>query len=405
MLGCPARVAVIACLALLVLVAPAHADPTGTIVRGDGDTLVVRLTNDAGGDDALRLELGGGVTPIGPVTLAGTGGSCTAQGPAVRCGFAPTWPGSGTITLRFGTSPRQPDGAGGLLFTCPTPCGGTDLGPFSIPGPVTAQAADLAVAAQPPDPAFLFLLEHDAKFAWGDPVTFEVSNRGFAPARDVVLEVRFGDAPAGSRIQAEWDDGSGGLRSATSCPAVPGASPPRLRCRLGTVAPSTKPSRFVFTVAKGNRAGTVRVKAFGTTSTPEVGDGPNNAEYVRTSPPPDSGRNGNRRAERRIPAGKAPVLTGTASYAVRVEIAIATAQAGGCRWITSTRVTFRRERSRRCRRPTWLTAVGTSPWRLAFRRPLPRGRYTLFTRAIGVTGTTETRFTVADGNRLTLVVR
>ena len=114
-------------------------------------------------------------------------------------------------------------------------------------------------------------------------------------------------------------------------------------------------------------------------------------------------------------------FTGTAtddSGVAKVELALARSGRGAgklarkhkskakrCAWLTS-RGKFKRSKARKgaCTQ-RWLVATGTAKWSLKLRRKLPKGRYVLYSRATDGAGLSETKFSAADGNRVTFRVR
>jgi hypothetical protein len=84
----------------------------------------------------------------------------------------------------------------------------------------------------------------------------------------------------------------------------------------------------------------------------------------------------------------------------RVEIAVRKA-GKGCLWLSSRAGDLRRVtpgRGGACDEPVWVRAKGNSDWSLRLRRKLPKGRYTLFTRAVTRNGVAEGDFGFRDGN-------
>ena len=71
----------------------------------------------------------------------------------------------------------------------------------------------------------------------------------------------------------------------------------------------------------------------------------------------------------------------------RVQASVALKVAGGkCRYLTGS---GKLTRPTSCRKPRFLTASGTSTWRLGARSKLPRGRYVVTTRAVDLAGNIE----------------
>jgi hypothetical protein len=120
----------------------------------------------------------------------------------------------------------------------------------------------------------------------------------------------------------------------------------------------------------------------------------------------------------RRPRGKARLIRGVAHSGrgpaaaklrrvTRVSVAVRRL-GGGCRWLaTAPKARFEKRKpgaKGRCARPVWLVARGTMRWRLRT-RGLPPGTYELLSRATIRAGFNEARFTAADRNRMTFVVR
>jgi len=53
----------------------------------------------------------------------------------------------------------------------------------------------------------------------------------------------------------------------------------------------------------------------------------------------------------------------------------------------------------------WVKAKGTKAWRLQLKQRLPKGRYTLFSRAVLANGLPEGKFSTGDHNRVSFRVR
>ena len=77
------------------------------------------------------------------------------------------------------------------------------------------------------------------------------------------------------------------------------------------------------------------------------------------------------------------------------------AAASECRWLGSSRGDLRtldEGDGGKCDEPVWVTVEGTEQWRLRLRERLPKGRYTLRSRAVLANGVAEGRFTRGDKN-------
>lgn len=86
----------------------------------------------------------------------------------------------------------------------------------------------------------------------------------------------------------------------------------------------------------------------------------------------------------------------------RVEVAVRRLGGRGCRWLASTRATFRKAS---CSGRVWVRARGTRSWRLSLSRSLPRGRYVVYSRAVIRAGFPEASFSQRDRNRRTFTIR
>ncbi|HKP90753.1 MAG TPA: beta-propeller fold lactonase family protein [Thermoleophilaceae bacterium] len=96
-------------------------------------------------------------------------------------------------------------------------------------------------------------------------------------------------------------------------------------------------------------------------------------------------------------------IAGTARDDVGVErVDVSVGKRGGkaCLWLTKGGALEPGD----CGRPVWLRAKGTAKWRLRLRKPLPKGRYVVRSRATDSAGHRERRFTSARGNRSGLTV-
>jgi hypothetical protein len=99
------------------------------------------------------------------------------------------------------------------------------------------------------------------------------------------------------------------------------------------------------------------------------------------------------------------VLGGSvADGARRVEVAVGLRTGRRCRAMTSTRPGFAR-RATACKPTRWLRASGRRDWRLRLKRPLPRGRYVVWVRAVGARGTTARPFSAKAGNQIAFTVK
>jgi hypothetical protein len=92
----------------------------------------------------------------------------------------------------------------------------------------------------------------------------------------------------------------------------------------------------------------------------------------------------------------------------RVDVAILRTGGRGCRWVSSLGGSFetvKAGRGRACDAPVWIAASGTRHWRLKLAGKLPKGRYTLLTRAVLTGDLAENAFSAKDRNRIQFRVR
>ena len=86
----------------------------------------------------------------------------------------------------------------------------------------------------------------------------------------------------------------------------------------------------------------------------------------------------------------------------RVEVAILKS-GKGCNWLSSTAAdlqTLDAGAGGKCDQMVWVPARGTKQWRVELRKKLPKGRYTIFSRAVLANGLPEGKFSSADHNRV-----
>jgi hypothetical protein len=72
-----------------------------------------------------------------------------------------------------------------------------------------------------------------------------------------------------------------------------------------------------------------------------------------------------------------------------------------CRWLGSPRGELRTLDTGdggKCDEPVWVTVSGTEQWKLRLRKALPKGVYTLRSRAVLANGVAEGRFSKGDKN-------
>jgi hypothetical protein len=92
----------------------------------------------------------------------------------------------------------------------------------------------------------------------------------------------------------------------------------------------------------------------------------------------------------------------------RVDVALLRERPGACGWLTSAAGSFSSRKPGKagdCGTPRWLRASGRTAWRMALRRALTSGRYTLYSRAVINAGYPEARFSRADRNRIPFRIR
>jgi 6-phosphogluconolactonase (cycloisomerase 2 family) len=100
----------------------------------------------------------------------------------------------------------------------------------------------------------------------------------------------------------------------------------------------------------------------------------------------------------KMPAAKLKRFTGTASDDAglkRVDVAVTAPSGKACLRLAK----GGNLKPGDCKKPVWLRAKGTAKWRFALKKPLPKGRYVVRSRATDSAGHRERRFTAARGNR------
>ena len=117
----------------------------------------------------------------------------------------------------------------------------------------------------------------------------------------------------------------------------------------------------------------------------------------------------------RRPKNRNRLFTGTAKPARRVQgvkrragrvarVEIAIRRAGKrCNWLATAAGGLRlvpKGLGGTCDQPVWVRVDGTDDWRLRLRRALPKGRYTLFSRAVTRNGAVEGAFSFKDRNKI-----
>jgi hypothetical protein len=83
------------------------------------------------------------------------------------------------------------------------------------------------------------------------------------------------------------------------------------------------------------------------------------------------------------------------------------AAAAGCRSLSSPRGRFTRVplTNGRCNSVRWLRAKGTKKWSFKLRKALPKGRYAIYSRAVGKDGVPEAKFSARDRNQQVVKLR
>lgn len=153
-----------------------------------------------------------------------------------------------------------------------------------------------------------------------------------------------------------------------------------------------------------------------------TGQGPvdTNATELEVTPMPEAsglrasagGIQGNANAGS-VPGGKSSSAGSAASlprdYRLsKVQVAVLAARKPGCRWLRSARGRFKTVKpgpGGACPAPVWITARGTAHWRLKFRRPLPRGNYLVYARALNRAGVGDVRAKALKKHAVNLRVR
>jgi hypothetical protein len=95
----------------------------------------------------------------------------------------------------------------------------------------------------------------------------------------------------------------------------------------------------------------------------------------------------------------------------RVDVAILRTGGKACRWVASPGGSFetvkatKAGRRKACDAPVWIPAAGTRHWRMQLTRKLPKGRYTMISRAVLAGDLAENAFSAKDRNRVQFRVR
>ena len=405
-------VSVIAAVAALAAAdQAAAADPTCDLVAGQGNTLTFVCNSTDEDIDRANAALKPG-TSVSGLTPEEPSVSCTSTPPdpstptLIQCDANPPAAPGTTIHVHFTTGSLYTQNPDDNYFGCSSPCNDISLnfGPTDFNGP------DRTTPPPPPSPsADLFASVSVIRSAPMDlwyvptgvnrtppyptvlPVEIAARNAGPDQADDVVVSPE-GDFRIGSGFQCAEGHSTG-----PTCPYVD----PGLAFAIRGYYPIFKPGVFV-----------VRAAVSASTPDPDLANNETALE-VDVGVIPDSGglrltpRVGTVIARAQSAAARLGV-TGRAKGARDVYVAIARRRGGarvmssaaGCSWLRSTRGAVRRENGRRCDSPIWLKARGRTTWRLALRKPLPPGAYTVLARAVSERGVTEVAFTRKDGNRI-----
>jgi len=439
--------------------ASAEERASGSLVRGAGQNgIVADLDNTSTAGEAfsgLRLEIpamdsAANLTHSGP-----PGSNCDTIQKAVICVFNPPWRPGEPLSVRFDTSPRVPDNAGGSLFVCQLPCQASDeRGPFVISGPSASQA--ILVVEKTSEGT---MRQESYGIRQGFEYSVKITNTGTEDA----VNVRLRDVlPAGTNFGEGRRNAGGGPTFSIVDPSAnlfdpnidsaPDMSGRRntflfgrhcrqqsqertLNCMLPLIGPRTSITVFfsveAFTTGvKRNVADVTADNAPPAGSNPvedtitQVGDssvdadeifGPDEFVEVEGTAEPM-----NPEGEFRAPGEGGPVAEimsfpagvfaaqsiRALSRLARVEVAMRRVRGRQCLWLRSARGGFRRIKAVRgkCNRGIWSRARGTRRWRFRLRRTLPPGKYIAYSRAVNRAGAHERKFSRADGNLLTFKI-
>lgn len=412
----------------------AAVDPMGDLIARDGNGLTFRLTTDRP-VRVLDVVLQPGVTIVGEVTPREPGAICAVvRVDRFSCEFHPAVPAGQTRNFDFATEQIYISNEEDAFAVCQDPCDDpSDLSPpFEVNGPDRTSApppggggtgpsdpspAAPKCAVDPPDrpgPApCADLFAHEPSIIRGELAEAIVKGAIESPGEfpDTVLPVRFRVTNFGpdDAHMVRLSPGGGVNPWLWTCPSLL-VGGPRF-CEILGVGRTFTLDGWYPVSDPGARIVTVAASSI----TRDPGPRPNTAELeVEASGLPDSGklkftpRIRTVIAQARSARSARPQVTGRARNARTVYVAIARRQDGarvqssaaGCAWLRNTRGQVRRERGRRCDEPIWLRARGRSSWRLALRRPLPPGSYTILSRAVAASGVTEAAFSRRDGNSL-----
>jgi hypothetical protein len=418
-------------LALGFIMAVAMADTaaatpvSGSMARGTepGD-LVLTLRNDGSGPDiAADIDLPPGTTIVSATLVSGAAGSCvpsSTMANRVECMFEPgaPWDPGATIQIAVRTAAPVADNSGANAFTCGIPCSPSmKSGPYAItgPAPVGASGADLAVSVDG-----LRLRRTDAPLyltaarerVWQMFFNVSLANLGPGDATGVDLDVRASNVPprAGGRLE---------MRTGPASRCDPGARSfvelALRRCTYDTF-PNAASSTGIYSVVL-RESGRLTFTASVSSPTPDP-------QPANNSVPLDYAVDVEKVISEGIQITRARRLSGRAPGARTVYVAVgeeregaklsgprprgsrATGAAASCGWVRNVRVRFRNEAGRRCDDPSYLQAkVKRGRWSIRLRKPLPAGRYVLFSRAESAEGVIESAVGRKLGNLKRVRVR
>jgi CSLREA domain-containing protein len=349
---------------------------------GDGDSGANALQNApevssavaSGGQTAVTGSLG--TTPSTPVTVRFFASSaCDASGR-----------GEGERFL--GATAVTTDGAGNAGFgvTLPATAVGEQVTATATGPGGTSEFSSCRAVEAPPSPAIgvATISPPSASVAEGGLASFEVSRSG-STAQDALVFVTSADGSA--RAGADYD----ALDTAVFFDAGETTK---------TVSLATRQD----TAAEGGETLTVSLR-----SPVRVGLGDPSSTSL-TIAGNDRVPDTNIKTPKSQRATRLKTLTGTASDAdgdlSRVEVAIfqkvGSRRRPACRNINSkgNAVRGKVDSKRRCRPTTFLRASGTEKWSFKLRKTLPKGTWTIATRATDRAGLRETTFSKSDRNQV-----
>lgn len=371
---------------------------TGDYAQAAGGALTMEIGGLEGGAAHDRLDVGGAASLAGALRIETVGG------------FAPAT-GDGFELIRHSDEDGEFDAVSGLA---------PDAGHSYQPPEYEPGGTWLRAAAVPA------VTIRDASVAEGDagdvPATLEVS-LSFAPARTVRIAWTAADGSATAPDDYQAVGGTltipHGHDSATLTVPVHGDTvhEPDEDLHVNLSAP------VAATIARGSATATILDD-----DPPPASKPPGRAPHPATPPathataPPApcvdrlAPRSSFRRAKRPVRVGRRRlVMRGTAldlgcGSVRRVAVAIGRRQPGSRRKCRFLKRNGRLGRTVRCRRPRYLPARGAARWRLRvrLRAGLPRGRYTVQTRATDAAGNREWKLRRRgrrSRNALTLRVR